>query len=217
MKSFDFNTAEDFKNTPFGRYLLEIVELLALPTPSIKGGQLKKFNKEGCWGVRLLQPGRETEPKNEDIKIKLICDSKEKGLNIVIQELIGRLCGQHHRELKNYYSHFLGRRDENGNPYILDKETKHKFNPLHQYLQDLENHLKDLEDDRRSELLKNDELRAQLKETEKKIKAQEEVTNAQEEKFKAQDRKFQNQEKRTRAKNKEIKDLKMNLKNSRER
>ena len=49
----------------------------------------------------------------------------------------------------------------------------------------MENHLKDLEDDRRSELLENDELLGQLKEKEKKIKEQEDVINTQEEKFKA--------------------------------
>ena len=75
MTIVKYETAEDFKDTRFGSYLLELVELLALPTPSIKATQLKKFNKEGLWGIRLLQLGRETEPKTEDIKIKSISDS----------------------------------------------------------------------------------------------------------------------------------------------
>ena len=104
-----------------------------------------------------------------------------------MQELIGRLCWLHHRELKNHYSHKIGRRDENGVPYLIDEEDKDKISPLKQYLQDLENHLKELKDDRCSELLKNDELLGQLKEKEKKIKEAEDVTTAQEEKFKAQE------------------------------
>ena len=89
-----YQTTEDFKNMRFGRYLLELVELLALPTPIIKASQLKHFNKDGLWRVRIMQHGRQTKPKTEDIQYKTISDSLEKGLNLVTQELIGRLCGQ---------------------------------------------------------------------------------------------------------------------------
>ena len=211
MSFFKYQTAEDFKDMRFGRYLLELVELLALPTPFIKASQLKHFNKDGLWGVRLMQRGRQTEPKTEDIQIKSISDSLEKGLNLATQELIGRLCGQFQEELKDHYFSILGRRDEDGAPFLVNEEDKSQPDPLHPYLQDLEIHLWELEDDRREELLKNDEIMAQVKETQKKIDAQEEVTNAQEEKFKAQEKKFQNQEKRVKDKNKEIKDLKNEL------
>ena len=63
MSFFLYQTEEDFKNMRFGRYLLELVELLALPTPIIKASPLKHFNKEDLWGVRLFQQGRQTEPK----------------------------------------------------------------------------------------------------------------------------------------------------------
>ena len=53
-----YQTAEDFKDMRFGRYLLELVELLALPTPIIKASQLKHFNKEDLWGIRLFQQAR---------------------------------------------------------------------------------------------------------------------------------------------------------------
>ena len=90
----------------------------------------------------------------------------EKGLNVPMQELIGRLCGKHHQELKDHFSFELGRRDENGHPHLIDEEAKRS--PLVWYLLDLEHHLKDLEDDRIFELLDNDDLLGQIKEMEKK-------------------------------------------------
>ena len=109
MTSFNFSTADDFKDTCFGGYLLELVGLLKLPVPTIKGFVLKKFNKEGSWGIKVIQAGRQTEPQTDAIEIKLISDSMEKGLNIVIQDLIGRLSGRHYYELKGHYFPFLGR------------------------------------------------------------------------------------------------------------
>ena len=117
--------------------------------------------------------------------LNLISDSMEKVLNLIMQDLIGRLCGCHYKELRGHYSHVFGRRSKDGEPYDFDADDKGKIKPLCRYLQDLENHLKDLQDDGRSELLKNDELCAQLEENEKKVKAQEEETKAQEEKSKA--------------------------------
>ena len=46
MPIVNFDTTEDFKDTRFRGYLLEIVEWLVLPTPSIKAIQLKNFHKE---------------------------------------------------------------------------------------------------------------------------------------------------------------------------
>ena len=92
MTSCNFTTAEVFKGTRFGDYLLELVGLLKLPVPTIKGNVLKKFNKEGCWAIKATLPGRPTEPQTDIIEIKLISDSMEKGLNLDIQDLIARLC-----------------------------------------------------------------------------------------------------------------------------
>lgn len=141
MSFFMYQTTEDLNNMCFGRYLLEIVEILALPTPIIKASQLKHFNKDYLWGVRLFQYGRQTEPKTEDIQYKTISDTLEKGLNLVTQELIGRLCGQYQEELKNHYFSILGKHDEDGIPFLVNEEDKNKPDPLHPYLQDLENHL----------------------------------------------------------------------------
>ena len=211
MTSFHFTTAEDFEGTRFGGYLLDIVGRLELPLPKIKGIILKKFNREGCWGIKVTQPGRDTEPKVDGMEIKLISDSKEKGLDLIMQDLIARLCGRHSKELKGHYSYFFGRRSEDGEPYYIDAKDKKMAKPVCSYLQDLEILLNDTHEDRRAELLKNDELCAQLKENEKKVQAQEEEAKAQEEKFKAQETKFKNQEKRNQAKNKEIRELKMEL------
>ena len=92
MTSCNFTTAEDFEDTRFGGYLLELVGMLKLPVPTIKGNVLKKFNKEGSWAIKATLHGRLTGPQTDIIEIKLISDSMEKGLNLVIQDLIARLC-----------------------------------------------------------------------------------------------------------------------------
>ena len=109
MTSFHFTTAEDFENTRFGCYLLDIGEKIGLPLPQIKGFILKKFNKEGCWGIKATQPGRGEEPP---LEIKMVSDSKDKGLNLVMQDLIGRLCGRYSLELRRH------------TPFSLEEETK---------------------------------------------------------------------------------------------
>ena len=96
MKSFDYTTAEDFEDTRFGAYLLSILQRLELPVPRIKGFILKKLHKEGIWGIKAHQPGREGE---DIIEVKVVSDTMEKGLKLVMQDLIGRLYGCYHDEL----------------------------------------------------------------------------------------------------------------------
>jgi len=208
MKSFLLDEAEDYKEPLLGTRLLEILELLSLPIPVIKGSLLKKFHKEDCWGVKVHQPGRD-DPKTEAIEFKLVGDSFDNALDLAMQELIGRLCGRHCRELKNHPSHSFGRRDEDGVPYELG--TKENHSPSRQYFQDLEVLLYGLQGGRYDELLKNDELRAQLKEKDQKIKELEELNKANEGKFEEQEKKFKNQEKRVQDKNKKIREQKMEL------
>jgi hypothetical protein len=208
MTSFHFTTAEDYEDTRFGCYLLDIVEKIGLPLPQIKGFILKRFHKEGCWGIKATQPGRGEEPQ---IEIKIVSDSMIKGLDLVMQDLIGRLCGRHSAELKGHYSIFFGRRNEEGEPYLFEAGDRGKAKPLCLYFQDLEVLITELFEDRRTELLKNDELCALLKENEEKVKIQEEETKAQEERFAAQEKKYKSQEKRVQDKNKTIRDLKAEL------
>ena len=68
MKNFQLDEAEDYKEPRFGTRLLEILELLSLPVPVFKGSLLKKFHKEDCWGVKVLQPGCD-DPKTEAIEL----------------------------------------------------------------------------------------------------------------------------------------------------
>jgi hypothetical protein len=208
MENFTYTTAEDLENTRFGGYLLDIVQHLKLPMPKIRGLQLKKWEKQGCWGIKAVQPGRETEPKTEEILVKRVGDSRDNALDIGMQELIGRLCGRHFQELKDHYSHPFGRRAEDGEALDYENEHRGAVKRPRLYYQDLENHINELETGRYAELTKNDELRAQLQGKDKKIQELEELVKAQEEKFKEQDKKFQNQEKRVREKNKQIRELK---------
>ena len=112
MTNFNFSTIEDFKKTNFGTYLLDIVKVLGLPLPIIKGRHVKNFQKEDLWAIKVYLPGCESEPPIEDIVLKFVHDNQEKGINIAMQELIGRLCGRHTPELKMHYSYSFGRRDE---------------------------------------------------------------------------------------------------------
>ena len=57
MTTFYYDTAEDIKYLRFGECLLDIIKTLELPMPSIKGSELRKMHKEGCWAIEVIQPG----------------------------------------------------------------------------------------------------------------------------------------------------------------
>ena len=125
MTAFYYDTAEDIKCLRFGECLLDIIKTLQLPMPSIRGSELRKMHKEGCWAIEVIQPGRsQIEPKTEAIVLNVTSDSKEKGLSISLQELIGRLCGRHHEEVEGHYIKLFGRRDEKGVPIELTPEER---------------------------------------------------------------------------------------------
>jgi hypothetical protein len=211
MPNFVYSTAEDFKGTRFGTRILELVQVLALPIPTIQGLQLRKFQRKDLWGFRVTQPGRETEPQTGEITFKVLHDDMERGLDVAMQELLGRLCGRHSSEIKSHYFHFFGRRDEDGEPIVLDKATKESIKPVRHYLQDLESLIRHLDTDRTNVMLSNDELRVQLKEKDKAFQEQENRIKEMEKKFEDQEKKFKSQEKRVQEKNKKIRDLETEL------
>ena len=170
--------------------------MLNLPLPSIKGLQLTKFERKDIWGFRVSQPGRQTEPPTEEITFKILHDDLERGLDVAMQELLGRLCGRHSSEIKSHYFHFFGRRDEDGEPIVLDKATKESIKPVRHYLQDLESLIRHLDTDRTNVMLSNDELRVQLKEKDKAFQEQENRIKEMEKKFEDQEKKFKSQQKR---------------------
>ena len=100
MPNVIINTAGEFKRTRFGTRLIELTSVLNLPLPSIITLPLTKFERKDLWGFRVTQPGRQVEPTTETITFKLMHDDKEKGLDVVMQELLGRLVGRHSRELR---------------------------------------------------------------------------------------------------------------------
>src|SRR4051812_11116184 len=113
----------------------------------------------------------------EEIAFKILHDDLERGLDITMQELIGRLCGRHSTEIKNHYFHFFGRRDEDGEPIVLDEDTKEAIKPVRHYLQDLESLIRHLDTDRTNVMLSNDELCVQLKDKDKALEDQEKRIN----------------------------------------
>ena len=84
----------------------------------------------------------------------MVSDSKDKGLNLVMHDLIGRLCGRYNTELKGHYSIFFGRRNKDGEPYLFDVGDRGKAKPLSLYFQELEILVTELYEDRRTELLR---------------------------------------------------------------
>jgi hypothetical protein len=108
MSTFRIVKPDSFKSFSFGDRLIDIVAALSLPTPFIHGREMTKFHKKGIWVIHITQPGRETEPKTEEIKFKTFHTGKEAGGHLLMQELIARLCGRHFSKLQNHYSHLYG-------------------------------------------------------------------------------------------------------------
>src|SRR3954466_14984269 len=158
MPRFVVSTAEEYKGTRFGSRLVELTSVLNLPLPSIKELQLTKFERKDLWGFRVSQPGRQTEPPTEEITFKKMHDDKEKGLDVVMQELLGRLVGRHSTELRGLYFHPFGRRDEQGEAIEFEDAARETVEPIRLYLQDLEVLIRHLDTDRTNAMLSNDEL-----------------------------------------------------------
>lgn len=212
MTSFLYDTVADIEPLRFGGCLMDLLTRLDLPLPTIQGSTMKKLHKDGCWGVKVIQPGKERgKNPEEDIAIHIVSDSKEKALSISLQQLIGRLCGRHHEALQGHCGGLFGRRDEEGIPMELTFEERTSTKRRRTQYQDLECHIHDLEKGTFLEMLKNDELCALIKEKEEMIKQQEEAMKLQEIKFQDQEKKFANQEKRVINKNKRIRELKQQI------
>jgi hypothetical protein len=103
MSTFRVTKPESFKAFNFGRCLIDIITVLSLPTPFINGSKMTKFHKKGVLVIHITQPGRETEPKTEEIKFKTLHTDRDMGAHIIMQELIARLCGRQSSELQNHY------------------------------------------------------------------------------------------------------------------
>jgi chromosome segregation ATPase len=170
---------------------------------------MTKFHKKGIWVIHITQPGRETEPKTEEIKFKTFHTDKEAGAHLLMQELIARLCGRHFSKLQNHYSHLYGRRDEKGMVIGLSDSEQ---DPMRIHLTKLEYLIRDVDVERYNELFNNDELRSQLAQKDKQRLEQEQSINEMEAKFKTQEKQRKNQEKRIQARNKEVRELKQKLK-----
>ena len=134
MPNIVISTAEEFNGTHFGSRLVELTRVLNLPLPSITTLQLTKFERKDLWGFRVTQPGCQADPPMEAITFKLMHDDKERGLDVVMQELLGRLVGRHSTELKGLYFHPFGRRNEEGEAIEYDDDTREMMEPIRLYL-----------------------------------------------------------------------------------
>ena len=79
------------------------------------------------------------------------------------------LCGRYHPKLGGHYTILFGRRNEAGEPYYFETGDRGKVEFVCKYLQDMEFLVTELHEDRRDELIKNDELCSQIKEVEEKV------------------------------------------------
>jgi hypothetical protein len=185
MSNFRITKSESVKSFSFGDRLINIVTALSLPTPFINGSEMTKFHKKGVWVIHIMQPGRETEPKTKEIKLKTFHTDKEAGAHLLMQELIARLYGRHFSELQNHYSHPYDRRDEKG---MLIGLSDSEQDPMRIHLAELEYLVRDVDIERYNELFNNDELHAQLAEKDKQHLEQEQRIKEMEAKFATQEK-----------------------------
>jgi chromosome segregation ATPase len=169
---------------------------------------MTKLHKKGVWVIHITQPGCETEPKTEAIKLKTFHTDKKIGSQLLMQEMIARLCGRHFSELQSHYSHLYDRRDEEG---MVIRLTDSNQDPMRIHLAELEYLIRDIDVERYNELFNNEELRAQLTEKDKQHKEQEEKINEMKEKFETQEKQWKSQEKRIQARNKDVRELKQKI------
>ena len=206
------STVEEFQVTRFGPRIVELTTLLDLPLPTIMVHPLTKFERKDLWGFKVNQPGRQTEPTTEAIVFKLMHDDRERGMEVVMQDLIGRLLGRHSRQVRGTHFHAFGRRDDDGESIDFEDDSRDAAEPIRLYLQDLESLIRHVDTDRTNVMLSNDELQVQLREKDKLFAQQDEIVKEMETKFEAQDRKFKSQEKRVQDRNKKIRDMTEELK-----
>jgi glycerol-3-phosphate dehydrogenase len=166
---------------------------------------MTKFHKKGVWVIYITQPGREIEPKTGNIKFKTFHTNKKIGTQLLMQELIARLCGRHFSELQNHYSHLYGRRNEKGMANMLPDDEQ---DPMHIHLAELEYLVSNAKVERYNEMFNNDELRAQLADKDKQYLEQEKKIKEMEKKFETQEKQRKSQEKRIQAMNKDVRELK---------
>src|SRR3954463_2723463 len=138
-------------------------------------------------------------------------DDKERGLEVVMQDLLGRLLGRHSRDIRGTHFHAFGRRDEDGEAIDFEDTARETTGPIRLYLQDLEDLLRHLDTDRTNVMLSNDELQVQLREKDNLFAEQDELVKEMEAKFESQDRKFESQEKRVQDRNKRIQEMNAEL------
>jgi valyl-tRNA synthetase len=208
MSTFRITKTGNFKKFSFREHLLDITTTLSLPTPFIRGSEMNKLHKKGIWVIHITQPGYETESKTEKIKLKTFHTNKKIGAQLLMQEMIARLCGRHFSELQNHYSHPYGRCDEKGMVIVLPDDEQ---DPMRIHLAELEYLVRDVDIERYNEMFKNDELRAQLAEKDKQHLEQEEKIKEMKEKFETQEKQRKSQEKRIQARNKDVRELKHKL------
>src|SRR3954466_7978580 len=213
MPTVTFSTVEEFQGTRFGPRIVELTTLLNLPLPTIMVLPLTKFERKDLWGFKVNQPGRQHEPTTEAIIFKLMHDDKEGGLEVVMQDLIGRLLGRHSREVSGTHFHVFGRRDEDGEAIDFEDTSRETAEPIRLYLQDLEVLLRHVDTDRTNVMLSNDEHQVQLREKDKLFAEQDEIVKEMEAKFETQDKRFKSQEKRVQDRNKRIRDRTAELEN----
>src|SRR3954462_14656537 len=130
MPNVTISTAEEFKGTRFGTRIIELTILLNIPLPTIMMLPLTKFERKDLWGFKVTQPGRQTEPTMEAITFKLMHDDKERGLDVVMQDLLGRLVGRHSRELRGTYFHAFGRCNEEGEAIEFEVASRETVDPI---------------------------------------------------------------------------------------
>src|SRR3954468_20224097 len=211
MPTVTISTVEEFQVTRFGPRIVELTTLLNLPLPTITVYPLTKFERKDLWGFKVNHPGRQAEPTTEAIIFKLMHDDRERGMEVVMQDLIGRLLGRHSRQVRGTHFHVFGRRDKDGESIDFEDDMRDAAELIRLYLQDLESLIRHVDTDRTNVMISNDELQVQLREKDKLFAEQDKIVKEMEAKFETQDKRFKSQEKRVQDRNKKIRKMKEEL------
>lgn len=132
--------AQPDETMPFGRRLKEIVKYLQIALPSMTGTFIATLPEEKRWRIEVHIPGRTFEKTTEPINFFLEAPNWSLGRSIAAHAALGRICEEYHKDLKGTPYRMCGRRDHQGEIVrTRDDDTTAS------YIQDLEEHIRKLE------------------------------------------------------------------------
>ena len=125
---------------PFERRIKEIIKYLDIALPTFTGTFTATLPKEKRWTIEVHLAGRTIGKTTEPIDFTFGAPTWSLGKIIAAHVIFGRICEEYHQDLKGTPYRMCGRRDQKGNVVrTRDDDTTAS------YIQDLEEHIRRLE------------------------------------------------------------------------